>query len=70
MRAPLRAAISWAWPASPNPVTSVTALGENERSMSAASRFSVRIHPTASAMSPSPRFAPPSTRAVPSGFVR
>ena len=53
-----------------SPVTSVTAFGVNVRSASAASRFSVRIHRTASAGSASPRFAPPSTSAVPSGFVR
>jgi hypothetical protein len=70
IRTPLRIAISCACPSSPKPVTSVTASGPIRRSTSAASLFSVRIQRTASSSGQSPRFAPPSTSAVPSGFVR
>ena len=47
MRTPLRAAVSCACPSRPKPVTSVTALGAYGRRVSAASRLSVRIAPTA-----------------------
>ncbi len=73
MRTPLRSAVSYAWPSSPKPVTSVTACGAKGRSTSAAAPFSVVIQPIASASSSSPTSCfpcPASTSPVPSGFVR
>ena len=72
-RTPLRSAISYAWPSSPNPVTSVTAFGPTARTSRAASAFRRRIEAIASssaAGSTSPRLAPCTISPVPSGFVR
>jgi len=69
---PLRSATSWAWPKSPNPVTSVTAFGASPRRTSAASLFSVRIQPIARSSCCEPAsffFQPVMIRPVPSGLV-